>query len=288
MLKISACCFIKDNNAGAFCLWESMAMIMPLVDEYVIMDLGSTDGTLEMLEDLARMNPKIRIVHSTFYKNDPSIFADLANDLTAQVTHDLVYYHQADEVMHEDLVTLFKAELIKLKADGIPEGWPGINFWRYQLTANLQKMKWWPHPVNHFDLKSRMHHVGDGMNTERPWDAPFLGDVKSGKDWQTEYTPKPYSLPTNQMILDVSSTGMFLDNAREKRQKHAPIWKEPNDVLYIGGHARGLDDWYNEQMMNPDWVEPRSPFNIPEIMKGHVGKLRYEVRPEILERIANA
>ena len=63
-MKISICVFIKDNNEGAFGLWESMATLMPIADEFIVWDYGSTDGTWEILKYLAGKNKKIKIKQS--------------------------------------------------------------------------------------------------------------------------------------------------------------------------------------------------------------------------------
>lgn len=298
--KISVCCFIRDCNVGAFCLWESMASLMPFADEYIVMDCESTDGTLEILQDLAKRNPKIRIVHGTFMRGyeggrlDPKIFADLANDLVALCRNDLVLYHQADEIWHEDLLALMKAELERLEAmrkispDDFAR-WPGMNFWRYQLQENFQNVKWWPHTVNRLDFKHRMVHVGDGMNTNRPADPPILGDYPA-QDWQGGHKDHPATLPTHQMILDVSMTGGFLENILTRRQLHAPLWGESPDVLYgtiPGGAGVNIHKWMELQRWNPAWTQKESPFNIPAIMRGLVGDNLYHLREEIFERIAN-
>ncbi|MHA2220417.1 MAG: glycosyltransferase [Candidatus Hodarchaeales archaeon] len=66
--NLSGCVFIKDTFAGAFCLFESMYQLLPLCDEFIVMDLGSTDGTLEVLKEIEKHNPKVKIVHSNFYE----------------------------------------------------------------------------------------------------------------------------------------------------------------------------------------------------------------------------
>lgn len=280
--KISACVFVKDSVENPFMLWESVASLIGLADEYVIMDLGSTDGTLEILKDLASRNPRIRLEHGTFHTQHNSIFATLANDLVGMCKNDIVLYHQADEIFHEDLVEIMKTDL----AAGIPADWPGMNFWRIQLENNFQRVKWFPHPINHLDFKERMHHVGDGMNTDRPWAAPFAGDFKDGRDWQAAFKDNPFSLPTNQMVLDVSMTGGFLDNIPDRRRKHAPIWGENPEIIYLHGHAVNLSEWYAQELRNPEWTAKTSPFNLPAIIRPLVGETRYRVREEVLHRIA--
>jgi hypothetical protein len=284
--KISVCVFVKDSIENPFCLWESTAALMPVADEYIIMDLGSTDGTLETLKDLASRNPKVRLEHGTFdLSRREKVFADLANQLIGMAKNDLVLHHQADEVFHEDLVSLFVKEM-EAVSDFSPSAFPGRNFWRYQLKNNFQVMKWFPHAVNHLDLKERMRYVGDGMSTVRPWDSPFVGEFKDNRPWQELFKHNPPAIPTNQMILDVSMIGGFLDNIPDRRRKHAPIWGENPEVIYLDGHAVNLEEWHDRESQNPEWTAKTSPFNIPAIMRGLVGETRYRMRDEVLARIA--
>jgi glycosyltransferase involved in cell wall biosynthesis len=262
-----------------------MASLMPFADEYVVMDCGSTDGSLEVLQSLASKNPRIRIVHSSFdipgVGPDASIFAIRANDVIAECKNDLVLYHQSDEIFHEDLLDAMRCQL-ELLNDGIPEGWKGMNFWRLQLRDNLQKISWYPHPVNRLDLKARMNHVGDGMNTDRPWDPPFVGGYDGGATWDASYRHDPPSLPLNHMILDIGRKGMFLENIYNKSLLHSKYWREEPCV-----EGMPADAWVAKERLNIDWQKKFSPFDIPKIIRGLLGETSYIVRPEILELIAN-
>ena len=283
--KISACVFVKDSIENPFMLWESMSQLIHLVDEYIVMDLGSTDGTLELLKELAGKNPKIRLEYGTFnLERREKVFADLSNELVGMAKHDLVLQHQADEVFHEKLVDKLGEYLGALQYVGL-EGFRGLSFWRIQLENNFQKVKWYPHLINHFDTKERLKYIGDGMSTGRTHDAGVFSDYPS-QDWQKLYTPNPSTLPMSQMILDISMTGGFLDQIPERRRKHAPIWGENPEVIYLHGHAVNLQEWYDRESQNPEWTAQTSPFDLPAVMRFHVGKKRYEMRDEILERIA--
>ena len=280
--KISVCCFIRDNNEGAFCLWESMASLITIADEYIVMDFGSTDGTLEILNGISKKNQKIKIVRRVIGADEsgPEIFATMANELIAMSKNELVLYHQADEVFHECLVDRIVSEL-EILSNRIPDGWKGMNFWRVQLRNNFQRVGWWSHPVNRLDLRTRMHHVGDGMNTDRPWDPPFIGDYDGGATWESSYKHDPASLPMHHMILDVGRKGGFLENIYQKSLLHAPHWGEQPMVEGILA-----DDWVARERKNPEWTMTASPFNLPAIMRPLVGELRYKVRPEVLNMIA--
>lgn len=283
-MNISACCFIKDTFTGAFCLWESMAPLLPFVDEYIIMDLGSTDGTLETLREIESTNPKVRVMQGNWPTIDSGAFATLANDVISLCSNDVVIYHQADEIWHQDLLRLMK---IKLEAGG-----KDLSFWRIQYANNFQYVKWFPHVVHRVGIKGAgFYFVGDGMNTNRYMDAKICSDY--GGEFFPQWGQmgqdgiKPY---TNQMIMDVSLLGGFRDNIIERRAKHAPFWHEEPTIPYYDNQTGQqphlpAGEWMKKAMGDDDWTSPIITYNLPQIMRYHVGKVKYELRPELLEAI---
>ncbi len=278
--NISGCVFIKDTFKGAFCLFESMYQLLPLCDEFIVMDLGSTDGTLDALKEIEAHNPKVRIVHSNFYEQDAAIFAKLANDLIGMCQCPNVLYYQADEIWHEDLIVLTHQALYE------GEGKQDLSFWRVQLKYNFQRIKWFPHPVHRIGPRDNFNFVNDGMNTERTFDAEMVSSYDMGHfvKWGKDYEDKPTELPTNEMVLDVSLTGAFLDNIPDRRRMHLPYWNE-GEVMPADEGGLNINEWYYNQLDNPDWLKTATDFNIPEIMKYHLGRRRYTLRPQLLEML---
>lgn len=283
---VSACVFIRDTYRGAFCLWESMASLLPFVSEFVVMDLGSTDGTRETLNEIAMVNPKVRLVDGEFPEVDAGAFATLANDLIELCQYDNVLYYQADEIWHEKL-------LVQM-AQRFEVGDFDLSFWRIQFRDNFQSIKWFPHVVHRVGQKGNFNFVGDGMNSDRLWDASFCSNYNAGwfsrwgAEFQKDGTPipperkedTPDRLPVHEMITDISLVGAFRDNIVDRRTMHAPFWHEEP-------HIEGLPAsvWLERAKANPDWEKPDSPFDLPNILKGLVGSTTYFLRPEILESI---
>lgn len=281
--QLSACCFIRNTFKGAFCLWESMASFLPFVSEMLIMDLGSDDGTLETLQDIASHNNKVRLVSGSFYKIDANVFATLANDMIAMCTHDNVLYWQADEIWHEDL--------LKLMEQRFEAGQFDLSFWRIQYANNFQYVKWFPHLIHAVGQKGRFNFVGDGMNTDRVWDAKicsnFGGEMFPQWGGLGQEGIKPY---INEMSTDVSLIGGFRDNIPDRRRMHAPFWHEEPTIPYYlkeDGKQPHMQEsaWYARALSDEDWTKTESPYNLPKLLKWHVGKVRYELRPELLEAI---
>ncbi len=189
-----------------------------------------------------------------------------------------VLYYQADEIWHENLVNLTHQALYEGKRD--------LSFWRVQLKYNFQRIKWFPHPVHRIGLKENFNFIGDGMNTERTFDTHMVSSWGLGQftQWGNEYEHKANELPTNEMILDVSLTGAFLDNIPDRRRMHLPYWNEP-DVMPADEDGLSVDTWYEQQKNNHEWLKTETDFNIPEIMKYHLGRRRYKLRPELLEAL---
>lgn len=288
---VSACCFIRNNSVG-FALFESMASLLPLCQQMVIMDLGSDDGTLQTLYDISRHNPRVDIITAgSFPFADANVFATLANDLIAMCKCDNVLYWQADEIWHEDL--------LKLMAQRFERGEFDLSFWRIQYANNFQYVKWFPQLVHRVGIrgtglnegKNNFEFDGDGMNTTRMWDAKICSNYGG------EYFPqwgsfgqdgiKPY---VNEMITDVSLLGGFRDNIPERRRMHAPFWHEEPDIPYFDKVTKkqprtSESQWLQTAMQDEDWTKTESPYNLPAILRYHVGKTKYELRPELLQAL---
>ena len=279
---LSGCVFVRDTFKGAFCLPESIYQFLPFCDDITIMDLGSTDGTKEFLLDIARHNPKIKVIlEDNFPFTDAGVFAALANTLVEFCQHPNVLYWQSDEIWHEDLLEQLKQRLDNGQFD--------LSFWRIQYANNFQYVKWFPHLVHRVGQKGRFNFNGDGMNTDRVWDAKICSNYggemfpKWGDLGQEGI--KPY---TSEMVTDISLLGAFRDNIPDRRRMHAPFWhEEPNIPYFANGKQTpmGESDWYNRAIGDTDWLKKESPYNLPKLLRYHVGKIRYEIRPELLEAI---
>jgi len=271
---------------------ESMASLLPLVNQMIIMDLGSDDGTLEVLYDISRHNSKVSIISmGSFPFTDANVFATLANDLIAMCHHDNVLYWQADEIWHEDL--------LKLMAQRFERGEFDLSFWRIQYANNFQYVKWFPQLVHRVGIrgiglnegKNNFEFDGDGMNTTRMWDAKICSN--HGGEMFPQWGElgqdgiKPY---VNEMITDVSLLGGFRDNIPERRRMHAPFWHEEPDIPYFDWVTKqqprmSESQWLTTALNDPDWTKMESPYNLPAILKYHVGKVKYELRPELLQAL---
>ena len=271
---VSACVFIRDTFKGAFCLFESIASLLPFVDEFVVMDLGSTDGTLEVLREITAANEKFKlIVRDEFPEEDAGVFATLANELVAWCKNERVLYYQSDEIWHPNLLRLMEQEFEAGNYD--------LSFWRIQYRDNFQRVKWFPHLVHRVGYKDNFNFVGDGMSTDRTFDARLCSQYDGG--WFQKWGGlghegiKSY---VNEMILDVSMVGGFRDNIPDRRRMHCPFWHEEPHI-----EGTPISEWVPREQTNPDWTRTESPYNLPPIMRFHVGNVKYHLRHELLDAI---
>ncbi|WP_248929955.1 glycosyltransferase [Paenibacillus hamazuiensis] len=88
---VTAAVVVKNE---ARCIERCLASLINAVDEIVVMDSGSTDGTHE----LAAKFPKVRLYHTEFRDS----FADLKNEALQHVRTNWVLWVDGDEWLHED------------------------------------------------------------------------------------------------------------------------------------------------------------------------------------------
>lgn len=292
--KLSAATFVKNSTLG-FCLFESMASWLPLVEEFVVLDMGSTDKvTVETLSYLAMENPKIKFYQERFTRDDASAFADAANRCVELCSNDNVLFYQADEIPHPYLLRLAQKRFEAGEFD--------LSFWRYQLKENFQVVKWLPHIVHRVGHKDSFNFVIDGMNSDRYLDAKLVYDKFSGgcfPTWgvvyelsgykkmdadvdQDTWNKFPGKLPTHEMLLDVSKNGGFRDLVCPRADAHFPFWNDP----WPNVDGERLGSWWEREKDNANWLVPVTHFDIPPIMEYHLGKTTYKIRDELIEAIA--
>lgn len=101
-MSISCFTITKDCLSQGYPFVESFASVLPICDELLISDGYSTDGTFEVLQELASCNKKIKIHREKWTKKDPSVLADVSNTMRWKCKGNYLFYLQPAEVVHED------------------------------------------------------------------------------------------------------------------------------------------------------------------------------------------
>ncbi len=294
MLNVTGTTFIRDNLRGGFALYEHMAMIMPIVDSFVVVDVGSTDGTFETLQELAKYNSRIKVVRENWTTtNNPKAFADIANRCVELCPTPHVFFRQADEIMHKDLAKAVKANY----ENGIFE----MTFERIQLSHGLNQVKWLPHPVCGGLTKGNRHYDKDGMTTNShppcmmcsnpangrmgesrgfPWHMPKEGMLFDSNNPTALNQIMNELFPWEYFLIDISSS--FRDNQIAKHQLHAPFWNENANSF----RGKPTTDWLRDAMTNPLWTKKQPEFTrLPKILHGLIGEPKYFIRNEVIESL---
>jgi hypothetical protein len=283
--------FIRNAFKGGFPLFESMATVMSVVDEFHLVDFGSDDGTLQICQEIANKNKRLKIYNRTWSNpNDASTFADAANMCVSLCPTEGVLFYQADEIFHQKLMKDIKSAYENKTY--------ALSFERIQLSHNFNQVKWLPHNLVRSVVKGKYVYVGDGMTVKDPGGTknmcrnPETGEAGKSRQfpWHRHFDQKdPRRLnhematkfPWDEFLVDTSSC--FRDNAFAKKELHAPFWRESNKV--IDGINR--DEWMRKAMSDPVWTTNTSPFPLPNIIKGLVGMTAYRLRDEVRKALEN-
>lgn len=110
-MTISGYTFVRNATKLAFPLKESILSILDLVDEFVIAFSpgDEDDNTLEIIESIG--SNKIKLIHVDWeperYKQN-TLYAHLSDLAKEKCKGDWLFYLQADEVIHEQYLSIIK------------------------------------------------------------------------------------------------------------------------------------------------------------------------------------
>jgi glycosyltransferase involved in cell wall biosynthesis len=108
-MKISGVLTIKDGIYLGYPFLEAILSVLPIVDEFLINDGGSEDGTIWALKKLKKVFPKIKIFQVPWFKSDCWETIDRTLEyLIEKAKGDWIFEVQGDEIWHEN-------DIMKLK-----------------------------------------------------------------------------------------------------------------------------------------------------------------------------
>lgn len=123
MMKISGFTFLRNAEILGYPFRESIASILPLVDEFIVNVGKSEDNTLSCIQELQKDHPKIRIISSVWCEKMQKkgyVYGQQKMIAQFQCRGDWAFYLEADEVLHpRDLPKIKEAMQTYLEDDQI-------------------------------------------------------------------------------------------------------------------------------------------------------------------------
>ncbi len=257
MTSISGFTFVHNAIAGGYPIVEAIRAISEYVNEIVVVDMQSTDGTRELLTDLDRSglwnywkeDVSIRIING-YWGNSAGETLREAHSQYIQCSGEVIMHFEADEVYDDNL--------IRNVVDFIKSGIEDISVYRLQLEQNFQRCRWYPEPVHRVFPKhanTRKH----GHTTDRHSQATVID-------------------PGYGFLWDI--TNCFRDNWLDRVNKQAELRDTNPQFIMTGLHCLHEAEIDAEQavlrLQDKHWTWNKTPFDIPSILKPLVGMTKYE------------
>lgn len=244
---LSAFTFVHGALDGGYPICETIDALLPFVDEFVVVDADSRDGTRALLDRMARREPRIKVIGTAWGRDAGATLARL-HAMNELCEGDTVFHVEADEVCDSWLAS----DVVALARSGVQD----IAIHRIQVEQNGQRCRWYPWPVHRVFPKGSVKKVGH--TTDRHNDATLLG-------------------PEYGLLWDV--TNWFRDTwlGRIKQQSELRSGEAFN-FLAVPHHA--LEPTtpadVRELLNQPHWGWKVSPFALPDSLKRLVGMSHYE------------
>lgn len=109
-MKISGYTCVRNGLSLDYCFEHCIQSLLPVCDEVVVCDSDSTDGTSEKLAEMAKDEPKIRVINRPWPSPDRNIhwWVEWINYAREHLRHPFQLMLDADEVLAPETIEWFK------------------------------------------------------------------------------------------------------------------------------------------------------------------------------------
>jgi glycosyltransferase involved in cell wall biosynthesis len=189
--------FVRNAVEWDYCIKEAVLSLVPFCDEVIVGDAQSTDGTLDILKEIARNHANVRVLENLPWEcaKDNARLSILANMVKNELKTDWHFMLQADEVVHES---------------SIPSIWAFVEAVN-DKGAFVRRWNLWDNFDQYVDLNSKYRPVGDRiirlgeLKYDAVGDAEGLG-IPRWEDMTSRIFIFHYGFMRNNLINKVLDT----------------------------------------------------------------------------------
>jgi len=252
MATISAFEFIRDGVKYHYPFIESILAVLPIVDEFILLEGYSSDNTYEKLITLQKQYPnKIKVFRQKWYKTNPTyrIFGDLTNRCIEKCQSVWHWQIAADEIYHEDDLP----EIKKLAED---ENIDWYSFGFHRLCTNAFDKQLVDEPsgkLKRIRFARRItypyiHSIRDAFSFQDT-DGSYKGkDVSEQiKIFHYSYTrhPKSFQKKVNFMMKTYFSEDKRFSG--DKPPEYSDLWKPEQILPFSKSHPEVMKEWMEHE-----------------------------------------
>lgn len=265
-VKITGIISVCDVIAGGYPFLEAILTIMPIVDEFLIADGGSKDGTCLWLERLKDVFPKVKLYRILWFKSDYWEGLDHSlNTLIGQASGDWIFESSGDNLWHEK-------DLLRIKRAINTAHTGGYNSIRHpSFTCS------WTNIGTYVYRNVRIVRNMPGLTSRWGGDDFQLWDNRLPKEGQTAHNVQP------ELEMDIPfyhMHRMFPRNVLVAEEKLATFLAVKN--------TERLDAWNRSKQMGLNSARAPAKSDVlscfPALIKGLSQDLKYRVREELFNK----
>lgn len=265
-LILSGIMTIRNAIELGYPFLEAVLGILPMVDEFLIGDGGSTDATLHYINRLKETFPKVKFYSTIWSKSEHwESFDDAVNFLISEAKGTWLWEVQSDEFWHEAQLSALM-DIIKwadkegynsLRQSCILYRWTSRDSYVYRNIRILRKI---PGLLSHWG--------GDDFQ---------IGDCKSPRKGLTSHNVPPE--------LDIAIEIIHMSRIFPRNRTS----QDEINIKFCGTKGESRQKIY-ERMKQIDWEEihPPAPEEVldclPALMRGLNQELEYKVREELFDK----